>query len=157
VPRALALLENQFNIRHQTGEAMQAETAALYARLGVEGEVLAFIEDMAEAYRWADLVVCRAGAVTLSELAAAALPSILVPFPYAIDDHQTANARHMADAGAAVLMPQTQLTPERLAQELKDIINSKERINAMSVAARGLAKPDAAKRVAEICLIEAGA
>lgn len=156
VPHALAKLGIKLRIRHQTGETMHAVTKTLYDSLGIEAEVVAFIQNMAESYQWADLVVCRAGAVTLSELAAAALPSILVPFPYAIDDHQTANARYISDAGAAVLLPQNQLTPQQLAQQLRKIIQSEECISKMSAASLSLAMPDAARKVAEICLIEAG-
>jgi UDP-N-acetylglucosamine--N-acetylmuramyl-(pentapeptide) pyrophosphoryl-undecaprenol N-acetylglucosamine transferase len=95
--------------------------------------------------------------MTLSELASAALPSILVPFPYAIDDHQTANARYFAQADAALLMPQSELTPQRLAKELKALIQDRDCLSAMAQKAHGLAKLDAARRVAEICLSEAGA
>jgi UDP-N-acetylglucosamine--N-acetylmuramyl-(pentapeptide) pyrophosphoryl-undecaprenol N-acetylglucosamine transferase len=154
VPQALALVDNPVLVRHQTGEAMRADTEALYAQLGVNAEVVAFIQDMADAYRWADVVICRAGAMTVSELAAAALPAILVPFPYAIDDHQTANARCFADAGAAILMPQSELTPQYLADQLNALLQEPSRLSAMSQAARSLARPDAAQTVAEICLAE---
>jgi len=155
VPQAVALSGVKIKVRHQTGEAMRAETEALYVQLGVEAEVVPFIQDMAEAYRWADLAVCRAGAMTLSELAAAGLPAILVPFPYAIDDHQTANARFFSEAGAARLIPQTQLTPEYLAEELKVLIQEREQISDMSQKTRGLARLDAAQKVADVCLSEA--
>lgn len=157
VPQALALVGGKIKIRHQTGEALRAETEALYARLGLEAEVVAFIQDMAEAYRWADVAVCRAGAMTLSELACAGLPAVLVPFPHAIDDHQTANARYFAQAGAAVLMPQSELTPQRLAETLKNLIEEPGRIADMSAKVRGLARIDAARKVAEFCLGEVGA
>ena len=157
VPQAVALVGGNIEVLHQTGEAMRAETEALYAKLGVEAEVVAFIQDMAEAYRWADLAVCRAGAMTLSELASAGLPAVLVPFPYAIDDHQTANARFFSEAGAAKLIPQTQLTPEFLAEELKALIYQRGRISDMSLNVTGLAKLDAAEKVADICLSEARA
>lgn len=157
VPQALALLGGSFAIRHQTGEAMRAETEALYARLGLEAEVAAFIQDMAEAYLWADVAVCRAGAMTLSELACAGLPAVLVPFPHAIDDHQTANARYFAEAHAAVLLPQSELTPHTLAETLKTLIEEPGRLGGMSQQARNLAKIDAARQVAGICLGEVGA
>ena len=156
VPQAIALVGETLEIRHQTGESMGAATKALYASLGLKAEVVAFIEDMAEAYRWADLAVCRAGAVTLSELACAGLPAILIPFPYAVDDHQTANARYLAEAGAAVLMPQSDLTPHYLAEKLKFLILTPEQLKTMACHAHALAKPDAAHKVAEICLTEAG-
>ncbi len=155
VPEAVALAGGKFAIRHQTGVAMRAETEALYARLGVAAEVVAFIQDMAEAYRWADLAICRAGAMTVSELAAAALPAILVPFPYAIDDHQTANACYLTEAGAALLIPQSQLTPQHLAEQLNILIQVPESLSTMSRKARSLARLDAAEKVAEICLGEA--
>lgn len=154
VPQAVALLGADIKVRHQTGEAMRAETEALYAKLGIKAEVVPFIKDMAEAYRWADLAVCRAGAMTVSELATAGLPAILVPYPFAIDDHQTANARFFSDAGAAKLMPQTQLTPEYLAEELKALTQERGRIADMSHKTRGLAKLDAAQKVADACLGE---
>ncbi len=157
VPEAIALSGEKVKVRHQTGPAMLEQTEALYAKLRLDAEVAPFIPNMAEAYRWADMAICRAGAMTLSELAAMALPSILIPYPYAIDDHQTANAFHFSQAGAAVLMPQSQLTPDRLAKELIALIQVPERLSAMSKKARSLAKPDAAQRVADICLSEARA
>jgi UDP-N-acetylglucosamine--N-acetylmuramyl-(pentapeptide) pyrophosphoryl-undecaprenol N-acetylglucosamine transferase len=155
VPLALAKLDRPIRVFHQTGEAMRQETAALYGQLGVEARVEAFVDDMAEAYGWADLAICRAGAMTLSELAAVGLPAILVPFPYAIDDHQTHNARYLSEAGAALLMSQTELTPERLAEAIEALCRQPGRLTAMSEAALALAKPDAARTVADICLAEA--
>lgn len=157
VPEALASASGKFVIRHQTGQAMRAETEALYARLGVAAEVVAFIQDMAAAYRWADLAICRAGAMTVSELSAAALPAILVPFPHAIDDHQTANARYVSEVGAALLLPQSELTPQRLSAQLNALTQEPESLSAMSRKARSLARLDATQKVAEICLGEAGA
>lgn len=154
IPRALAHLDGKFFIRHQTGEAMREETAALYESLGIRAEVSAFIDDMGEAYCWADLAICRAGAMTLSELAYAGLPAVLVPFPYAIDDHQTANARYFTEGGAAVIMPQDQLTPKHLAEELNTLFETPGRVASMSRQARLMAKPDAARVVAEFCLAE---
>jgi len=154
VPEALAMA-GPMEVLHQSGEAMCAETGALYQRLGVQARVVAFIEDMADAYRWADLAICRAGAMTVSELAAAGLPSVLVPYPYAIDDHQTQNARYLADAGAAVLIPQSELTPKNLSQELTVFVQETKLLPEMSRRARTLARLDAAHVVAEICLSEA--
>ena len=111
-----------------------------------------FIEDMASAYAWADLVVCRAGAGTLTEVAVAGLPSLLVPLPSAIDDHQTHNARWLADGGAAVLLPQNELTVERLEKIILGLAQDTARLAAMSEAAQRLAKPDAARRVADLCM-----
>lgn len=152
VPEAIALTGLSLQIWHQTGAALRDETQARYAQHGIDARVDAFIEDMAAAYAWADLAVCRAGAMTVSELAAVGLPAILVPFPYAIDDHQTYNARYPAEAGAAVLLPQTELTPERLAAELRALIGDAHTLHAMAESATQLAKPEAARDVAAICL-----
>jgi UDP-N-acetylglucosamine--N-acetylmuramyl-(pentapeptide) pyrophosphoryl-undecaprenol N-acetylglucosamine transferase len=152
MPSAIAAAGLPLEIRHQTGAAMRDDTAARYAEAGIEARVDAFVEDMAEAYAWADVAVCRAGAMTVSELSAAGLPAILIPFPYAIDDHQTRNARYLADAAAAVLLPQSELTPERMAQEIKALLEQPERLQAMAANAASLAKPEAARTVADICL-----
>lgn len=155
LPAAIAKAGVPVKIRHQTGEAMRAETEALYAEAGINATVEAFVENMAEAYAWADLAVCRAGAMTVSELSAAGLPAILIPFPHAIDDHQTHNARYLADAGAAVLLPQSELSPERLAAEIATLISQPEQMKAMAEKAAALAKPEAAQAVAGVCLEEA--
>ncbi|MFM8341600.1 MAG: undecaprenyldiphospho-muramoylpentapeptide beta-N-acetylglucosaminyltransferase [Methylomonas sp.] len=151
VPSALAQLEN-VNIKHQTGSAMQPEVSARYQALGQAAEVTAFIEDMAAAYQWADLIICRAGAMTVSEVAAAGLPAIFVPLQNAIDDHQTANARYLADTGAALLLPQSQLNADSLHEAVQQTIKS---LSIMSQTARTLSKPDATQMVAEICIAEA--
>ena len=127
-----------------------------YAAAGMDARVEPFIENMADAYAWADLVICRAGALTVAELAVVGIASVLVPFPYATDDHQTANAHHLADAGAAVLLPQDRLQPERLAEIIRDFSCQREVLLEMSGRARGLAMPDAARRVATLCLRSAG-
>jgi len=111
-----------------------------------------FIDDMAAAYGAADLAICRAGALTVAELCAVGLGALLVPFPHAADDHQTANARHLAGAGAAVLLPQADLTPLRMAELLGSLLADPARRLAMAEAARRLARPDAARRVAAACL-----
>lgn len=152
VPAALAGLGQPLHIRHQTGQAMLAETQARYAELGLDAESSAFLEDMAAAYRWADLAICRAGAMTVSELAAAGLPAILIPYPHAIDDHQTANARYLADAGAAVLMPQTELTSAGLTEAIGKLLQAPGQLARMAEAARAQARPEAAREVADICL-----
>lgn len=154
LPAALALLpeERRPVVRHQAGGAKQAEAEQAYRAAGVEAEVLPFIEDMAAAYAWADLVVCRAGALTVAELAAAGVASVLVPYPFAVDDHQTANAHYLADAGAAVLIQQRDLNAERLAGLLGDLAADRARLRSMAVAARALAKTDATEQVAAECL-----
>lgn len=158
VPQALAQLDTASRplVRHQAGVRNIDEARAAYANAGVDAEVMPFIEDMAEAYAWADLVICRAGALTIAELAAAGVAAILVPFPYAVDDHQTANGNYLADNGAALLIQQRDLTPEKLAGVLKDLCSDRARLRQMSLVARELAKPHATAQVAAICAAYAG-
>ncbi len=111
-----------------------------------------FIEDMAEAYGWADLVICRSGALTVSELAAVGVGAVLVPFPAAVDDHQTHNARYLVNEGAAILMSDRELTAERLAAELEKLCAGREKLLAMAERARLLAKPHAAEELAASCI-----
>jgi len=148
-PAALAQLAQRLRleIRHQAGRGQAEEVRARYQAQGLAAEVSEFIDDMAEAYAWADLAICRSGALTLAELAAAGLPAILVPFPHAVDDHQTANARVFAEAGAAVLLPQAGLDAAGLAQAIRDLAD-RARLLAMARRARGLARPDAAEVMA---------
>ncbi len=153
VPEALALLAPEIRpqVRHQCGERHVDVTRAAYADAGVSADVTPFIEDMAAAYAWADLVLCRAGALTVSELAAAGCAAILVPYPHAVDDHQTANARFLVDAGAAQLLPQARMDAPALAA-LLDQHRDRRRLLDMAMAARALARTDAAERVADACL-----
>ncbi len=153
VPQALGQLHasSSVEVRHQAGRAKDESAAAAYAAVGVEAEVLPFISDMAEAYAWADLVICRSGALTISELAAVGVGSVLVPYPHAVDDHQTLNARYLADVGAALLIQQAELTPELLANALTNLINDRGRLLQMARDARNLAKPMATMDVANIC------
>lgn len=150
VPQALALLPEaeRPEVVHQSGEKHVEALRAAYAAAGVKGHVVAFIEDMAGAYAWADLVICRAGALTIAELACAGVASVLVPFPHAVDDHQTANARFLSEAGAAILLPQVELTPERLAL-LKNL--TRPQLREMAGKARELAMPAATMAVADVC------
>lgn len=154
VPRALALLnpDERPVVRHQSGVRDAESTGAAYRELGIDAEVSAFIEDMAEAYAWADLVVCRSGALTVSELAAAGLGAVLVPFPFAVDDHQSRNAEFLAESGAATIIPESQLNPDSLAGALRGLLKDREKMVEMAIAARSLAVPDAAERVARLCL-----
>lgn len=154
VPQALARLEPRPSVVHQSGEKQLAALRASYRAAGVEGELVPFIDDMARRYAEADLVVCRAGAITVAELSAGGMASVLVPFPHAVDDHQTANARFLSERGAALLMPQSQLTPERLAQALREL--DRPRLLEMARKARALGKPDAAQAVAARCMELAG-
>jgi len=154
LPQALARLSaaQRPNVRHQCGAKFRDAAQAAYAQAGVTAQVEPFIDDMAAAYAWADLVVCRAGALTLAELAAAGVGAVLVPFPFAVDDHQTANARAWVAAGAALLLPESEAGAERLATLLGELLADRERMLAMAQAARTLAKPDAARRIADACL-----
>jgi UDP-N-acetylglucosamine--N-acetylmuramyl-(pentapeptide) pyrophosphoryl-undecaprenol N-acetylglucosamine transferase len=134
---------------HQTGKKNFDEVQQLYRSAGVEADIRPFLDDMAGCYANADVVICRAGALTVAELAAAGVASILVPFPFAVDDHQTHNARFLSERDAAVLLPQTELSAEKLAQLLRDL--TREKLLAMAQRARGVAKADAAQRVADVC------
>ena len=153
LPGALALLslENRPLVQHQSGRDKAEATARAYREAGVEAEVMPFVEDMAAAYAWADLLVCRAGALTIAEIAAAGVAAILVPYPHAVDDHQTKNARYLVDTGAALLMPQSQMSSESLAALLDSLIGNREKTLQMAIAARQLALPEATLRVADIC------
>ena len=137
------------HVVHQSGESHRQALQDAYAQAGVQAHCVAFIEDMAGAYAWADLVVCRAGALTVAELAAAGVASLLVPYPHAVDDHQTGNARFLANAGAAILLPQNEMTAERL---LAAITLDRESLLQMALQAHDLAKPDATARVAQVCM-----
>jgi len=148
MPETAKLLEN-VSIRHQTGAKMQQEVEQSYQSKNVQAQVTAFIDDMSEAYHWADVVVCRAGAMTISEVAAMGIPAVLVPYPYAIDDHQTANAEYLVEAGAAVIIQQDKLEIGYLAETIKDLIKNKE---TMAMAARHSAKLDATVQVASYCV-----
>lgn len=150
LPKALASIpeEERPQIVHQSGEKHLEALRKAYAAAGVKAHTVAFIEDMAGAYEWADLVICRAGASTIGELACAGVASILVPYPHAVDDHQTANARFLAQAGAAILLPQGELAPERLAA-IRDL--KRAQLAEMAEKARQLAMPEAAQTVAAIC------
>lgn len=158
VPEAVRQMsvDRQPRLHHQTGAADEASVRAVYAAAGIEAQVEAFIEDMAAAYAWADLVICRSGALTVAELAVVGVASVLVPFPHATDDHQTANAKYLADAGAAILVPQDVLQPGKLTEMLEDFSGQRELLLEMACRARALAIPDAARRVAALCLQAAG-
>ena len=151
VPRALARLpaERRPSVTHQAGAKQIDALRAAYAAAGVEGELLPFIDDMAARYAEADLVVCRAGALTVAELAAVGAASLLVPLPHAVDDHQTGNARFLADRDAAFLLPQRELDADKLAGILMSL--ERPRLQEMAEKARALAKPRAAEAVAKAC------
>ncbi|AQA19777.1 undecaprenyldiphospho-muramoylpentapeptide beta-N-acetylglucosaminyltransferase [Halioglobus japonicus] len=154
VPEAVSkLLEEGVDLRvwHQTGEAHVGPVSHAYPADHANVRVAPFIENMAEAYAWADVVICRAGALTVAELAVMARPAILVPLPHAIDDHQTANARSLADRGGAILLRQADMSVAALMQSLRGYLNHPERLRAMSAAARAVAAPDATARVTDRC------
>jgi UDP-N-acetylglucosamine--N-acetylmuramyl-(pentapeptide) pyrophosphoryl-undecaprenol N-acetylglucosamine transferase len=152
VPQALALLpeENRPQVLHQAGAKHLETLQENYRTVGVAAQTQAFIDDMAAMYDWCDLVICRAGALTIAELAAAGVAGILVPFPHAVDDHQTHNARYLADHGAALLIPQHEMTPQRLAQAIASF--TRTTLLSMATKARELGKPQATDTVATICM-----
>lgn len=159
VPQALARLKQlappdipAIDVRHQAGERWIEAGRQSYATAGVRADVRPFIEDMAEAYSWADLVICRSGALTVSELAAAGVGAVLVPFPAAVDDHQTHNAQYLVKEGAAVLIADRDLTAERLCDELQRLCAGRGKLLAMAERARQLAMPQAAAELAKSCL-----
>ncbi len=159
LPAALARLApaQRPEVRHQAGQRGLDEATAAYREHAVEAEVSAFIEDMAEAYAWADLVVCRAGALTVAEVTAAGLGAILVPYPHAVDDHQTHNGRAMVDAGAALMIRDDALQPARLAATLAPLLADRSRLLTMACRARSLAQPGATEALARACTEAAAA
>lgn len=152
MPRALQSLGDLgLRVWHQSGVEKLADTVACYQRFGVDARVDGYIERMEEAYAWADLVVCRAGALTIAELSAAGIASILIPYPHAVDDHQSVNARYLTDADAAVLLPECDLAPESLARLVRAVMEEKDRMRRMAQAARARARTDAAEQIARAC------
>ncbi len=156
LPAVLSEMEVPMQIRHQAGRDKAEATSAAYAEAGIPAEVTEFIDDMAQAYAWADLVICRAGALTVSELAAVGVAAVLVPYPYAVDDHQTHNARYLVDAGAAVLVPEDLFEADLLAR-LKELLLQPEMLREMARCGRELALPDAVVEVADACAVEVAA
>lgn len=158
VPAAAALLRARglgFAIVHQTGEAELEATRARYQEAGVEATCQAFIRDMAAAYRSADLVVSRAGATTVAELSVVGRPAILIPYPYAADNHQEINARELVRAGAALLHRQAELTPEGLADALAELLGDADARARMGAAMKALGRPEAAATIADWCAARA--
>jgi UDP-N-acetylglucosamine--N-acetylmuramyl-(pentapeptide) pyrophosphoryl-undecaprenol N-acetylglucosamine transferase len=151
IPDALASIE-KIEVKHQTGVAMQEQVAKRYQKLGVKAEATAFIQDMVSAYQWADIIICRAGAMTISEVSAMGLPAILIPLPNAIDDHQMANARYLSDSDAGFILPQKELNANNL---IELISKAKQQLDVMANAARQCARMDATETVASICIREA--
>ena len=153
VPLAIHLLQAELRpvIRHQAGRGKLSSTEEAYSALSIHAQCSEFIDDMAGAYQWADIVICRAGAMTVAEIAAAGVAAVFVPYPYAIYDHQTLNARFLTDSGAALMIDQASLTDASLAAILGELCSNRKRILELSVRARGCAIPDATTRVADIC------
>jgi UDP-N-acetylglucosamine--N-acetylmuramyl-(pentapeptide) pyrophosphoryl-undecaprenol N-acetylglucosamine transferase len=158
IPEALAKMRVDIRpeVHHQTGRNNLEAAREAYRKHGVEARVDAFIDDMAAAYAWADLVVCRAGAMTVFELAAAGVASILIPYPYAVDDHQTANAAYLVAQGAALMRQQNELNSDWLCEQLTQFSEHRERLTMMACAARAQAKPEAARVVADRCMAAGG-
>ena len=156
IPAAMALIakEDRPSVIHQAGDKHLADLEKRYAQLGVVADIRPFIDDMPSAYAQADLVICRAGAMTISELAACGVASCLIPFPHAIDDHQTANARFLSDADAAIMLPQQYLNPQDLALMIQNL--NRADLKEMALRAHALSKPHATQRVAEVCADCAG-
>jgi UDP-N-acetylglucosamine--N-acetylmuramyl-(pentapeptide) pyrophosphoryl-undecaprenol N-acetylglucosamine transferase len=151
IPKAISLISENSRpvILHQAGAKNAQALQEAYRSLGVSAQVEPFIENMAAAYGEADLVICRAGAMTVAELAASGVASCLVPFPYAVDDHQTSNAKFLSDAGAAVLLPQAELDPEKLSTWISSL--TRDDLKEMAIKALACAKPNATADVAQVC------
>ncbi len=151
LPRALALISklDRPNVLHQTGKKHFDLVQKLYSDMAVNADLRPFLSDMSTQYANADVVICRAGALTIAELAAAGVASVLIPYPFAVDDHQTSNAKFLSEKNAAILLPQNELNAESLAQLLSNF--SREKLSEMALEARKLAKPEAALTVARIC------
>lgn len=159
VPAALAMIDaaHRPQVIHQAGERHLDAARELYAKHGVQADVRAFIDDMAEAYAWADLVVCRSGALTVSEIAAAGLGAVFIPFAAAVDDHQTRNAQFLVEAGAARLIAEADFTPLRLFETLRELLTAgRAKLADMAERARALAITDADVRLADACIDAAG-
>jgi UDP-N-acetylglucosamine--N-acetylmuramyl-(pentapeptide) pyrophosphoryl-undecaprenol N-acetylglucosamine transferase len=145
----------KLSVLHQTGTKDEAEVAAAYEKLkstGLEARATAFVDDMSAAYADADLIVCRAGAITIAELNVCKKPALLVPLPTAADDHQTVNARSLVKAGAALLMPERELTGEKLAGEIGALEGDRDRLKKMARASGLLGRPEAAREIADVCV-----
>ena len=152
IPSVLQQFGEQIEVWHQTGKATFAKCQAEYERLGVSGRVAPFIDDMATAYEWADLVVCRCGALTVAELAAAGRPAILIPFPHAVDDHQTVNGTYLVERGAALMVQQKDLDTDSLTSMIKALAENPDRLETMAAAAKAAGLPKATGDVVRNCL-----
>lgn len=151
IPEFVKQTDLAIQIKHQCGERDREMTQTAYTDTS-NVELISFIDDMAEAYAWADVVVCRAGALTVTEICLAGVAAILVPFPYAVDDHQAENARYLSDNQAAIFVRQENLTETWLQETLSELSKNREQIKSMATKAFGLAKPNATKEVSDICM-----
>jgi len=153
-PKTLSSLGSdcQLDVKHQCGERHVADTEMAYKECNINAEIMPFIKNMAEVYAWADIVICRAGALTVAELAAAGVASILIPFPYAVDDHQTENAKYLSVKGAAILIQETELSIDKLKEHLLTLFNAPDQLIKMAVKARSLSKPLATEDAAALCM-----
>ncbi|VAW51600.1 UDP-N-acetylglucosamine--N-acetylmuramyl-(pentapeptide) pyrophosphoryl-undecaprenol N-acetylglucosamine transferase [hydrothermal vent metagenome] len=158
IPSSLAKInkEQRPEIIHQTGLKNIEAAKNLYNAVKVEAKIEAFIDDMPAVYEWADLVICRSGAMTVFELAAAGIASILVPYPHAVDDHQTQNAYYLEKNGAAIIKQQNELTTDWLVEKINNFSADRKKLLDMAIAARKLAVPDSAKTIADACLHAGG-
>ncbi len=158
VPEAVSKIESAIRpeVWHQTGLKNHDSAQALYEKFNVDARVEAFVDDMAAAYAWADVVICRAGAMTVFELAAAGVASILVPYPHAVDDHQTVNAEYLEQVDAAVIRQQKDIDADWLSSTMTELTQQRDRLLRMAKSARSQAKPDAANEVAERCMLAGG-
>ena len=153
IPKTLRMLgDANLEVWHQTGLTHLEPTQKLYKTVTIPHKVEPFIDNMAAAYAWADLVICRAGALTIAELTAAGVGSILIPYPYAVDDHQTKNAKYLSDAGAAIIIQQRDLTVEKLCELLNTFIKERSRLIVMAQAAYNKANPQSLDKVVSYCL-----
>jgi UDP-N-acetylglucosamine--N-acetylmuramyl-(pentapeptide) pyrophosphoryl-undecaprenol N-acetylglucosamine transferase len=154
VPEALSILGEKINIKvkHQTGDRNLQSTKARYQTLNISVEPQVYIDDMAAAYEWADLVLCRAGAMTVAEIAAVGVAAIFVPYPYAVDDHQSANAHFLSAEGAAVIVQETELNGQTLAKLFLDFSLNRESLLKMAYISRSLSRPAATDHVADLCM-----
>ena len=154
MPNVIALLNGKINlqVKHQTGSQHLAATKNIYQSLAVSAELFAYIDDVKTCYAWADIVLCRSGAMTVAEISAVGIASILVPYPYAMDDHQTANAMYLSNAGAAILMPEKELSSEKLANLLQHFAAKKSRLYDMANLCLPLSKPMATEHIVDFCM-----
>ena len=151
MPQVISSLKIKVSVKHQTGKQTYALAQQAYVKAGVEADLYSFIDDMVSMYAWADVVVCRAGAMTVFELMAMGKAAIFIPLPHAIDDHQTKNARYMVDHGAAQLIAQRDLSVEALASMIADLDNNRSRLTAMAKNAHALSPLDSVGEIKTVC------